>query len=341
MENRCYDAKHMWLAFGIVVLIALAVDFFALRNQGAHKVGLREAVIWSIAWVALSFAFVGWLWWYMGGMGPDVLARELANTKALEFITGYLIEKTLAVDNIFVFLLIFTYFSVPLEYQKRVLMIGILGALALRAIMILAGAWLIHEFHAILYIFGAFLIYTGIQMWRSIGKEPDLESSIALRWVKKGLKYAPTFDGEKFFTMQNGARVATPLLAVVAVIGIVDVIFAVDSIPAIFAVTTDPFIVLSSNVFAILGLRAMYFVLADMHERFHLLSYGLSVVLVFIGAKMLLIDVYKMPIVISLGVTAAILASSMILSLKIPATAKSTKSAYPFPPKKEDRAAGH
>lgn len=327
----------MWLTFGAVVLVALAVDFFALRSQGAHKVGLREAVIWSIAWVALSFAFVGWLWWYLGGTAGDAVVRELANTKALEFITGYLIEKTLAVDNIFVFLLIFTFFSVPQEYQKRVLMIGILGALVLRAIMIFAGAWLIHEFHYILYVFGAFLIYTGIQMWRSIGKEPDLESSIALRWVRKGLKYAPNFDGEKFFTVQNGVRVATPLLAVVAVIGIVDVIFAVDSIPAIFAVTTDPFIVLSSNVFAILGLRAMYFVLADMHERFHLLSYGLSVVLIFIGTKMLLLDVYKMPIVVSLGVTAAILVFSMILSLRIPATGESSKSSYPFPPKEDEK----
>ncbi len=203
----------MWLVFGGVVLVALAVDFFAMRSQGAHKVGLREAVIWSIAWVALSFAFVGWLWWYLGGTGADVVARELANTKALEFITGYLIEKTLAVDNIFVFLLVFTYFSVPVEYQKRVLMIGILGALVLRAIMILAGAWLIGEFHAILYVFGAFLIYTGIQMWRSIGKEPDLESSIALKWVKNALQYTQKFDGEKFFTVQNGVRVATPLLA--------------------------------------------------------------------------------------------------------------------------------
>ncbi|MEN9561023.1 MAG: hypothetical protein RIQ56_296, partial [Candidatus Parcubacteria bacterium] len=159
----------MWITFAVVVLVALLVDFFTMRQQGAHKVGFKEALVWSIAWVALSFAFVGWFWWYLGGTGLDPLARELANTKALEFITGYLIEKTLAVDNIFVFLLVFTYFSVPIEYQKRVLMIGILGALVLRAIMILAGAWLISEFHAILYVFGAFLVYTGIQMWRSIG----------------------------------------------------------------------------------------------------------------------------------------------------------------------------
>ncbi len=325
-------SHDMWTAFFIVVIIALAIDFLAMRNQGAHRVSLREATIWSIAWVALSFLFVGWLWWYWGGLGSDIVAREIANTKALEFITGYLIEKTLAVDNIFVFLLIFTYFSVPIEYQKRVLMIGILGALALRAIMILAGAWLISEFHAILYIFGFFLIYTGVQMWRSIGKEPDLESSLAFKWVRKGLKYTSKFDGEKFFTIQNGKRVATPLLAVVAIIGIVDVIFAVDSIPAIFAVTTDPFIVLSSNVFAILGLRAMYFLLAEMHDRFHLLSYGLALVLVFIGTKMLLIDIYKVPIILSLGVTLGILACSMLLSLRI-RPSKHHESIYPFPPK--------
>jgi tellurite resistance protein TerC len=334
-EQVCYDHSNMWIAFGVVVLVALAIDFLTMRSQGAHKIGLKEAAIWSAAWVALSFVFVGWLWWYLGGTGADAIARELANTKALEFITGYLIEKTLAVDNIFVFLLIFTYFSVPLEYQKRVLMIGILGALVLRAILILAGAWLIGEFHAILYVFGAFLLYTGIQMWRSIGQEPDLESSMALRWVRKRLKFVPTFDGEKFFTMHNGVRVATPLLAVVAVIGIVDVIFAVDSIPAIFAVTTDPFIVLSSNVFAILGLRAMYFLLAEMHERFHLLSYGLSIVLMFIGTKMLLMDIFKVPILVSLGVTFGILAFSMVLSLRIPAT-KHSKSAYPFPAKEEE-----
>jgi tellurite resistance protein TerC len=328
----------MWLSFAVVVVVALAVDFLAMRKQGAHKVTFKEALVWSIAWVGLSFAFVGWLWWYLGGLSGDPAAVLHANTKALEFITGYVIEKTLAVDNIFVFLLVFTYFAVPLEFQKRALMIGIMGALALRAIMILLGAWLISEFHIVLYIFGAFLVYTGFQIWRSIGKEPDLEKSVALRWVKKGLKYTPHFDGEKFFTLHNGKRVATPFLAVIAVIGIVDIIFAVDSIPAIFAVTTDSFIVLSSNVFAILGLRAMYFLLADLHNRFHLLSYGLAMVLVFIGAKMLLVDVIKVPIAISLGVTAAILIGAVVLSLRIPQKGPAG-SAYPFPPKEEPKKA--
>lgn len=324
----------MWLSFAVIVAVALAVDFLAMRKQGAHKVSFKEALVWSVAWVALSFVFVGWLWWYLGGASGDPAAMLHAKTKALEFITGYLIEKTLAVDNIFVFLLVFTFFAVPLEFQKRALMIGILGALVLRAVMILLGAWLISEFHFVLYIFGAFLVYTGIQIWRSIGKEPDLENSVALKWVQKGLKYTPHYDGEKFFTMHNGVKMATPFLAVIAVIGIVDVIFAVDSIPAIFAVTTDPFIVLSSNVFAILGLRAMYFLLADLHERFHLLSYGLSIVLVFIGAKMLLIDIFHMPIVVSLGVTATVLVSSVVLSLLIKPKGP-TGSSYPFPPKEE------
>ncbi len=325
----------MWIAFFIIVTLALAVDFLTMRNQGAHKVNIKEAAIWSLAWFLLSFVFVVWLWWYLGGAGTDIAAKALANTKALEFVTGYLIEKTLAVDNIFVFLLIFTYFSVPQEYQKRVLMIGILLALALRTIMIFGGAWLISEFHAILYVFGLFLIYTGFKMWRSIGKEPDLESSVVLKWIRKGVAYAPKFDGEKFFTKQNGVRVATPLFVVVIMIGIVDVIFAVDSIPAIFAVTTDPFIVLSSNVFAILGLRAMYFLVSAMHDKFQLLSYGLSVILVFIGTKMLIVDIYKVPILVSLSVTLSILVLSIVLSLWLPEL-KNARSAYPFPAKEDN-----
>jgi tellurite resistance protein TerC len=277
---------------------------------------------------------VGWLWWFFGGLAADPLVREMANTKALEFITGYLIEKALAVDNIFVFLLVFTYFAVPREYQKRLLMFGILFALVLRAIMILAGAWLVTEFHWILYLFGVFLIYTGIKMWRSIGKEPDFEKSAALRWLHKGLKVSPQMDGEKLFTFHKGVKVATPLFAAVVLIGIVDILFAVDSIPAIFAVTTDPFIVLTSNVFAILGLRAMYFLLAGLHERFHLLSYGLAIILVVIGAKMLLIDIFHISVIFSLGATVTILLASVVLSLLIKPKGV-VGSAYPFKPKEE------
>jgi tellurite resistance protein TerC len=298
---------------------------------------MKEAGIWSLIWVAVSFVFVAWLWWYLGGTSEDPALKTLANAKALEFVTGYLVEKALAVDNIFVFLMLFTYFAVPPQFQKRVLMIGIIGALFLRAIMILVGAWLISQFHFVMYIFGAFLVFTGIKMWWASGQEPDLDSNPALNWISRRIRISTGYDGEKFFTTENGIRMATPLFVVIMLIGIVDVVFAVDSIPAIFAITTDPFIVLTSNVFAILGLRAMFFLLAGMHDRFHLLSYGLAIVLVFIGVKMLLIDIYKIPIVLSLGVTIFVLAATMILSLKIaPRAGQSTSSAFPFDPKKKD-----
>lgn len=325
----------MWALFAGFTLVALLIDFFAMSKQGAHRVSTRESAIWSLVWVGVSLAFMGWLWWHLGGAGTDEAARSLANAKSLEFLTGYLIEKALAVDNIFVFLMLFTYFAVPAEYQKRVLMIGILLALVMRAVMILVGAWLITQFHWVLYLFGAFLLFTGIKMWWAAGQEPDLDNNPALKWIRSRFKIAPDYDGEKFFTVVGGVRMATPLLVVIVLIGIVDLVFAVDSIPAIFAITTDPFIVLTSNVFAILGLRAMYFLLANMHERFHLLSYGLAIVLVFIGLKMLLIDVYKIPVVYSLGFTAVTLAVTMILSLKIPP--KGTPGgAYPFGSKKHD-----
>lgn len=323
----------MWALFSLFVLVALILDFYALNRQGAHKVSMREAGIWSLIWVFVSFLFMIWMWWYLGGLGSDAAVRTIANTKAVEFITGYLIEKALAVDNVFVFLMLFTYFAVPPQFQKRVLMLGVLGALVLRAVMILIGAWLIAQFHWILYVFGAFLVFTGIKMWWAAGKEPDLEANPALKWLRRKVRIAPDYDGEKFFTNINGVRVATPLAIVVVLIGIVDVVFAVDSIPAIFAITTDPFIVLTSNVFAILGLRAMYFLLAGVHERFHLLSYGLALVLTFIGTKMLLIDIYKIPVAWSLAVTAAILTITMLLSLYVPPRGKGG-GAYPFPAKK-------
>ena len=329
----------MWSLFAAFVLVALVIDFLALSKQGAHRVSMKEAAVWSLVWVAVSFVFVGWLWWYLGGSGSDDAARAVANTKALEFVTGYLVEKALAVDNIFVFLMVFTYFAVPPEFQKRVLMIGILGALLLRAVMILVGAWLIAQFHWILYLFGAFLVFTGIKMWWAAGQEPDLEGNPALQWVRRRVKIAPGYDGERFFTMVDGVKMATPLFVVILLIGIVDVIFAVDSIPAIFAITTDPFIVLTSNVFAILGLRAMYFLLAGMHERFHLLSYGLAIVLVFIGAKMLLVDLYKIPVAWSLAFTVVVLAATMILSLRIPPRGKGG-GAYPFGARRRDDGSG-
>jgi tellurite resistance protein TerC len=302
----------LWIFFVASVLVALFVDFVVLRKQGAHAVSVKEALNWSIVWVALSFAFNGLFWW---AVAQDHGAA-VANTKAMEFLTGYLIEKSLAVDNIFVFLMIFTYFSVPPEYQKRVLMIGIIGAIVLRTLMILAGSWLIAEFHWVLYVFGAFLILTGIKMWWAAGKENDLESNPALKLLRRLMPVSKGFDGEKFFTVENGKRIATPLLMVIALVGLTDVIFAVDSIPAIFAITMDPFIVLTSNIFAILGLRAMYFLLAAVAAKFHLLTYGLAVILIFIGTKMMLIDIFKIPVAVSLGVVVAILAGTMLLSVR-------------------------
>jgi tellurite resistance protein TerC len=320
----------LWSLFAAFVVAAILVDFLAMNRQGAHRVTMAEAGLWSIVWVLVAGLFVGWLWWQLGGLEGN----PVADAKALEFITGYLVEKALAVDNIFVFLMVFTYFAVPPEFQKRVLSIGILGALVLRAALILVGAWLITRFHWVLYIFGAFLVFTGIKMWWAAGQEPDLEANPALKWIRRHLKIAPDYDGERFFTTRDGVRMATPLLVVILLIGIVDIVFAVDSIPAIFAITTDPFIVLTSNVFAILGLRALFFLLAGMHERFHLLSYGLAIVLVFIGCKMLLIDLYKIPVSWSLGFTVTVLALTMVLSLRIPAPAR-PGTAYPFRAKKE------
>jgi tellurite resistance protein TerC len=302
----------LWITFVAIVIAALFVDFVVLRKQGAHAVGIKEAINWSVVWVLASFAFNALFWWAIyqeRGMAE-------ANTRSMEFLTGYLIEKSLAVDNIFVFLMIFTYFAVPAEFQKRVLMIGIIGAMVLRTVMILVGAWLIAQFHWVLYLFGAFLVVTGVKMWWAAGKEPDLNDNPALKLLKRVMPVSARFDGEKFFTIENGKRIATPLFLVIALVALTDVIFAVDSIPAIFAITDDPFIVLTSNIFAILGLRAMYFLLAAVAAKFHLLSYGLAVILVFIGTKMMLIDVFKIPVGISLGVVVAILAFTMWLSVR-------------------------
>ena len=302
----------LWIFFVVSVLVALFIDFVVLRKQGAHAVGVKEALNWSLVWVALSLAFNGLFWWAIW----NDHGTAVANTKALEFLTGYLIEKSLAVDNIFVFLMIFTYFAVPPEFQKRVLMIGIIGAIVLRTVMILLGSWLISQFHWVLYLFGAFLVITGIKMWWAAGQEPDLESNPALKMLRRIMPVSSRFDGERFSTFENGKRIATPLLLVIALVGITDVIFAVDSIPAIFAITTDPFIVLTSNIFAILGLRAMYFLLAAVAEKFHLLSYGLAVILTFIGTKMILIDIIKIPVAISLGVVVSVLIFTMWLSVR-------------------------
>ena len=303
----------LWATFVAIVVVSLFVDFVVLKKQGAHDIGVKEALNWSLVWIALSFLFNGFFWW---AVKDTTGSTEIANTKSLEFLAGYLIEKSLAIDNIFVFLMIFTYFSIPLKFQKRVLMIGIIGAIVLRTVMILAGGWLLAELHWILYVFGAFLILTGVKMWMAAGKEPDLNDNPALKLLRKFLPVSKDFDGEKFMTVENGKKIATPLFMVICLIALTDIIFAVDSIPAIFAITSDPFIVLTSNVLAILGLRAMYFLLAAVADKFHLLSYGLSLILIFIGVKMCLIDVYKMPVTVSLGVVVAILAITMVLSVR-------------------------
>jgi len=303
----------LWATFVAIVLVALFIDFVVLRKQGAHEVGFKEAVNWSIVWVLVSFAFNGLFWW---AIKDSTGSTAEANTRSLEFLTGYLIEKSLAVDNIFVFLMIFTYFVVPSAFQKRVLMIGIIGAIVLRTIMILIGGWLLAQFHWILYVFGAFLILTGVKMWMAAGQEQTLDENPALKLLRRLMPVSQHYDGEKFFTLENGKKIATPLFMVICLVALTDVIFAVDSIPAIFAITSDPFIVLTSNVFAILGLRAMYFLLAAVAGKFHLLSYGLAVILVFIGSKMVLIDVFKIPVLVSLGVVAGILALTMWLSLR-------------------------
>jgi tellurite resistance protein TerC len=303
----------LWATFVGIVLVSLFIDFVVLKKQGAHDIGVKEALNWSLVWVALSFLFNGLFWW---AVKDSTGSTEIANTKSLEFLTGYLIEKSLAVDNIFVFLMIFTYFAVPSHYQKRVLMIGIIGAIVLRTIMILVGGWLLQQFHWILYLFGAFLILTGIKMWWAAGKEPALDDNPALKLLRRILPVSKHYDGEKFWTVENGKKIATPLFMVICLVALTDVIFAVDSIPAIFAITSDPFIVLTSNVFAILGLRAMYFLLAAVANKFHLLNYGLAVILVFIGAKMCLIDIFKIPVMVSLGVVVGVLAVTMLLSVR-------------------------
>ena len=303
----------MWAGFFVFVILATAIDLKVLSARGATRVSVREALGWTALWIFLALVFAGWLWWHLNGtQGPEV-AREVT----LQYLTGYLIEKSLSVDNIFVFLMLFSYFAVPPELQRRTLIYGVFGAIGLRIVMILIGAWLIAKFHWIIYVFGLFLLVTGVKMLLFAGKEPDLGSNPALRWIRGHLKLTDGFAGEQFWVMQNGVRAYTPLFVVLAMIAVTDIVFAVDSIPAIFAITDDPFIVMTSNIFAVLGLRALYFVLADMAGRFHLLSYGLAVILMFIGVKMLLIDFYKIPVFLALGVVIGLLAASIAASLLI------------------------
>lgn len=311
MELHSVVTPAFWGGFIVFVLAMLALDLYVLGGKEAHRVSPKEALAWTFAWVTLALTFNGLLWWWLDGN----MGREIANEKALEFLTGYLIELSLSVDNIFVFIMIFTFFAVPAEYQRRVLIYGVLGAIVLRATMILGGALLVTKFHWILYLFGAFLVITGFKMLIFAETEANLDTNPILKWMRGHLRITQEYHGERFTVMKDGVRWFTPMFLVLVLIETTDVIFAVDSIPAIFAITTDPFIVFTSNIFAILGLRALYFLLADMAERFHLLKYGLAMVLVFVGTKMLIVDFYKVPIGLALGVVALILASSIIASL--------------------------
>lgn len=311
----------LWTVFAGVVLLALLADLVLMRHGGPHKVSFKEAAWWSAGWVALALAFNAWLWWYAGQRFGAAAGERIG----MEFLTGYLVEKALAVDNIFVFLMIFGYFAVPELQRQRALVIGIIGAIVLRAILIFAGALLLAKFHWILYLFGAFLLFTGVKMWRAAGEEPDLDRNPVLRWLTAHVPFVRRYVGSALWIGRGSRRKFTPLFIVIAMIGITDVIFAVDSIPAIFAITADPFIVLTSNVFAVLGLRAMFFLLQGMADRFHLLPYGLALVLVFIGAKMLLADVYKPPVLLALGVVAAIIGTTIALSLRFPPAARAPR----------------
>ncbi|MCV2216599.1 TerC family protein [Thauera sp. Sel9] len=301
----------MWAVFAAIVVVMLLVDLFAFGGGKQHRVSLKEAAGWSLAWVTVSLLFAGGLWWYLDG----TMGRAIANEQALAFVTGYLVEKSLAVDNVFVWMMIFSFFAVPLELQRRVLLYGIVGAIVLRTIMIFAGSWLIAEFHWLLYVFGAFLVITGIKMVWFAEHDPDLDKNPFVRWIRNHYPVTERLEGERFFVVRDGVRMITPLFLALVLVEISDVIFAVDSIPAIFAITTDPFIVLTSNLFAILGLRAMYFLLADLGDRFELLKYGLAAILVFIGTKMLIVEWIKIPVLVSLGVVAVILAIAVGASL--------------------------
>lgn len=306
------ESIWLWVGFNVFVLFLLALDLGVFHRK-AHAVSMKEALIWSIVWITLSLLFnlVIYLYW-------DVMVPNSSYTNgeaALAFLTGYLIEKSLSVDNIFVFILIFSYFAVPAAYQHRVLFWGILGALIMRGTLILVGSVLLDTFHWIIYVFGAFLIFTGIRMARQQDEELNPDENPVVKFFRRFVPVTENYEDDKFFIRRAGRLFATPLFLVLLVVESTDLVFAVDSIPAIFAVTRDPFIVYTSNVCAILGLRALYFLLANVMHQFEYLKLGLAVVLTFVGVKMLLIDIYKIPVAVSLGVIASVLTISIVASL--------------------------
>ncbi|MBF7689115.1 TerC family protein [Acinetobacter rathckeae] len=310
---------NIWLYvvfFGIVTVMLL-VDFLGFKQKthidgSQEPVPLKQAAYWSIAWVSVAMLFAGGLWLYL----KQTMGVEIANQKTLEYVTGYLLEKSLAIDNVFVWLMIFSAFAIPPALQRRVLLYGVLGAILLRTIFIFLGAWLIQEFSWILYIFGAFLVYTGFKFLKGQEDDPNIEDMALLKWLRKRVPITPTLRGSLFTVREQGKLFFTPLLIVLILVEFSDVIFAVDSIPAIFAVTKDPFIVLSANLMAILGLRAMFFLLSGAAEKMHYLPYGLGIILLFIGFKMLMLDVFHMPIWISLSFIGLVLVVTAVLSLR-------------------------
>ncbi|HCK64666.1 MAG TPA: hypothetical protein DHW49_00240 [Anaerolineae bacterium] len=306
------ESIWLWVGFNIFVLFLLALDLGVFHRK-AHAVSMKEALIWSIVWITLSLLFnlVIYLYW-------DIMVPNSSYTNgeaALAFLTGYLIEKSLSVDNIFVFILIFSYFAVPDQYQHRVLFWGILGALIMRGTLILVGSVLLETFHWIIYVFGAFLIFTGIRMARQQDEELKPDENPVVKFFRRFVPVTENYQDDKFFIRRAGRLFATPLFLVLLVVESTDLVFAVDSIPAIFAVTRDPFIVYTSNVCAILGLRALYFLLANVMHQFEYLKLGLAVVLTFIGVKMVIIDLYKIPVGVSLAVVASVLTISIVASL--------------------------
>ena len=302
---------RVWFAFNAFIIAALMVDLFVLHRH-AHVVSMREAAATSLGWIVLGLSFVGLLWWWRG---PTV---------AGEYLAGYLIEKSLSVDNVFIFVLIFSYFAVPAAYQHRVLFWGVVGALVMRGAFILAGAALLEAFDWILYLFGAFLLFTSFKMFRHSELALDPQQNRVLRLVGRFVPMSTEYDGQRLFTRRNGVLMGTPLFAVLVMVEATDLVFAVDSIPAIFAVTRDPFIVFTSNAFAILGLRALYFLLAGVAHRFVYLKTGLAVILAFVGVKMLIVDFYHFPVWISLGLIGTILAVSIVASLRVKQTVETT-----------------
>jgi tellurite resistance protein TerC len=325
-----HDSIWLWVGFTAFILLMLAIDL-GLFNRKAHAVTYRQSVVWSIVWISLALAFTGVVYWRCSNPLTPCVERAvvLAPTEAIfKYLTGYIIELSLSVDNLFVFLLLFSYFKVPAKYQHRVLFWGVLGALVMRAVMIGAGAILVEKFHWIIYVFGAFLVYTGVKMFKQGEEQVDPEQSPIVRFVRRFIPVARGYEGQKFFTRVDGKLHGTLLLLVLATVEFTDLVFAVDSIPAIFGITTDPFIVYTSNVFAILGLRTFYFLLAGVVEKFHFLKTGLAVVLTFVGVKMLtegFVHDYVSKgnvILISLGFVIAVLVLSVVASLIWPKEAE-------------------